>query len=281
MSRPVPARRAVRGVAAVGLQGPATIHRPAGGARSLVATRTVRCRTWAGYCTTSKSSRLTAAMVLADLAEKYANEVPEFAEVRGALLGLLKDQTESRELRREAGRALGRLGRYADEETATAFGRYVGELEAAWEAYENQLAAQLRIPPGKFRLPPQVQAKLNRAPLPEPVPPSAPRVEYAWLSRKCAPPSPGPADSRGPGTLRATPSRRQDSPGTRRKLWGEHDVISARMTAAKALAFRRRVGRTRIEHRHPRCCGRAPRSGRTQNGCWWSPLILGWPGVAP
>jgi hypothetical protein len=65
--------------------------------------------------------RLLAAQVLAELAERYGADAPEFAEARDPLAALLARADQPDELRRQAARALEHLAPLADDKVVTAF----------------------------------------------------------------------------------------------------------------------------------------------------------------
>jgi hypothetical protein len=105
--------------------------------------------------------RVEASRVLADLAELYADRAPEFAQAVDPLTAKVGDAGQPPEVRREAARALGGLGKYADDAAVNALQGYVGGLEEAWTKYRRGLEGMLDISDGDFQLPEELQAALD------------------------------------------------------------------------------------------------------------------------
>ena len=180
--------------------------------------------------------RLEAARALADLAELYADQAPEFAQAVQPAAALVRDAKQPPEVRRQAGRALGRLARYADAEAADAFSSYVQGSEEAWKQYESELAARLRIPPGDFELPDEVRAELDAIPLPDrPGLDSSPADRVAFEEARRRRLSLLSPDALAPYVQRQ--ERGKAFLKQAEKLLEEGDSLGARMTAAEAIGF--------------------------------------------
>ncbi len=218
--------------------------------------------------------RRAAAKALADLAAACGGEVPEFAPAVGPLAALLGPGAADEGLQREAARALGRLGAHLERDEARRavallmapvratrlgplltlaayearpvrqFAGYVGRLERQWEEHAKQLQKRLDLPAGgKLRLPPELQAELDRLPLPER--PRGPWPDAAEL---------GYQDARRRRLERLTPQalgpyvQRHDRGKAflerARQLRAGGKALEAKLTAAEAVGF---VGHGRPE----------------------------------
>jgi len=96
--------------------------------------------------------RLRAGEALAELAEAYAGQVPEYSQTLAkleAILGVVGDS----QLQREAARALGHLADYAGEGSVATYKRYLERLSRVWDQEVRRTASVLGIPDENFDLP--------------------------------------------------------------------------------------------------------------------------------